>query len=214
FKDLLFCGICGRKLNIHKKSNGTLLIMPCRKEVPDSDIKCNNQGVKLQSLEEEVLQQLQNDPRLQWDQHLQPQEKTSILIDLHERLLLIEQQLRENAEEQAELIEPALARELPYKLLKRVHTRTKQHPILQESRAKIRKQIQDIAMGTQLDMKAPRIGSFEHFTSLPAEQQNEILKQRVKRIYYVRVMPEEIRELPARSPEREAYPFHYTIEYF
>ncbi|MFB5270050.1 zinc ribbon domain-containing protein, partial [Paenibacillus enshidis] len=88
-KDLLFCGICGRKLEIHKRKNGTLLIMPCRKVLPDSDIKCNNQGVKLQSLEEEVLQQLQSDKRLQWDQHLQPQEQTSILMDLHERLMLI-----------------------------------------------------------------------------------------------------------------------------
>ncbi|MFB5270060.1 zinc ribbon domain-containing protein, partial [Paenibacillus enshidis] len=57
-KDLLFCGICGRKLKIDRKNNGTFLIMPCRKVLPDSGITCNNQGVKLQSLEEEVLQQL------------------------------------------------------------------------------------------------------------------------------------------------------------
>ncbi|MFB5270039.1 hypothetical protein ACE41H_25110, partial [Paenibacillus enshidis] len=101
-----------------------------------------------------------------------------------------------------------------YKLLKRVHTRMKQHPILQESRDKIREQVRDIAMGGQLDMEEHRIGTFEHFKSLPAEQQNEILKQRVKRIYYVRVMPKEIREQSTKSPERQAYPFRCTIEYF
>ncbi|MFB5269871.1 hypothetical protein ACE41H_24250, partial [Paenibacillus enshidis] len=79
---------------------------------------------------------------------------------------------------------------------------------------KIREQVRDIATGPQLDVKAHRIGSFEHFKSLPAEQQNEILRQCIKRIHYVRVMPKEIRKLPARSPEREAYLFHYTIEYF
>lgn len=175
-KDLLFCGICGKKLELIKTKSGAIFIRHCKKLLPDSRMRCNNQGMRLQ--------------------------------------LLIEQHLQENKEEQEELIQPALARELPYELLKRVHTRVKQYPVLQESRAQILQQIRQLRQPSPVNLKAHQPGSFEHFKSLPAEKQNEILKLLIQRVHYERVMPEELRGLPPRSPKRQAYPFRCTIEYY
>ncbi|MFB0832111.1 hypothetical protein ACEU2D_21265 [Brevibacillus laterosporus] len=41
-KDLLFCGICGNKLEIQKEKNGVLIIRHCRHKRPDSGRDCNN----------------------------------------------------------------------------------------------------------------------------------------------------------------------------
>ncbi|MFB5762351.1 recombinase family protein [Paenibacillus medicaginis] len=213
-KDLLFCGICGKKLELIKTKSGAIFIRHCKKLLPDSRMKCNNQGMRLQLLNEEVLLQLQRHKGQQVAELLQQQGKTSVLKDLLERLMLIEQHLQENKEEQEELVQPALARELPYELLKRVHTRVKQHPVLQESRAQLLQQIRQLRQPSPVNLKAHQPGSFEHFKSLPAEKQNEILKLLIQRVHYERVMPEELRGLPPRSQQRQAYPFRCTIEYF
>ncbi|MFB5268859.1 recombinase family protein [Paenibacillus enshidis] len=216
-KDLLFCGRCGKKLEIAKRKNDTLFIRHCRHVLPDSRMKCNNQGMKLQLLEEKVLSELQRHKEHRLAALLQQQELRNSLMDLKERLLLIEHQLQENEQAQPQLIEVGRAKitiQEKMKIVMKVKALMEQRPLLYESKEKLRRQIRNLETMPQAELTAHRSGSFETFQSLPAEKQNEILKQFVPRIHYVRVMPEEIRKLPVRSPERQAYPFHFIIEYF
>jgi DNA invertase Pin-like site-specific DNA recombinase len=210
-KDLLFCGICGNKLEMQKEKNGVRILRHCR---PDSGRDCNNQGVKLNLLEEEVLLELWRHQEQLVIHHLQ-QQKENLLMELQERRSLIELHLRENEQVQSMLAEAAQVISSEYEKLKmeaNLQVLLEQRPVLYESREKIRKQIRNLEAEPQRDLTQPG-AALKTFKSLSAEKQNETLKQFIQRIHYTRVMPEEIRKLPPRSPKRQAFPFRFTIEY-
>lgn len=214
-KDLLFCGICGKKLEIQKEKNGLLVIRHCRYKRPDSGRDCNNQGMKLKLLEEEVLLELWRHQEQMVIYYVQQQQKETLLMELQERRSLIELHLQENKQVQSILAEAAQAISAEHEKLKieaKLQVLLEQRPVLYDSREKIRKQIRNIEAEPQRDLSQPRAALIS-FKSLSAEKQNATLKQFIKRIHYTRVMPEEIRKLPPRSPERQAFPFRFTIEY-
>jgi DNA invertase Pin-like site-specific DNA recombinase len=214
-KDLLFCGICGNKLEIQKEKNGVRIIRHCRYKWPDSGRDCNNQGVKLKLLEEEVLLELWRHQEQLVIHHLQQHQKENLLMELQERRNLIELQLRENEQVQSVLAEAAQftsAEHEKFKIEAKLQVLLEQRPVLYESREKIRKRIRNLEAEPQRDLTEPR-AALKTFKSLSAENQNATLKQFIQRIHYTRVMPEEIRKLPPRSPERQAFPFRFTIEY-
>ncbi|MDP4096232.1 recombinase family protein [Paenibacillus sp. P96] len=214
-KDLLFCGVCGNKLEIQKKRHGVLFIRACRNVLPDSRMKCNNQGMKLQFLEEEVVLQIQSHKQRLAAHLLQQQEGDVNLMDLQERLAMIETRLLENKRLQGNLIELALEDVLSHEELKaKKQTLLEQGHMLQETKEKIVQQIRNIEAVPLVDLTIRMIRLLEEFQSLTVEEQNETLKQFVKQIHYERVMPEGIRKQSTRSQERQTYPFRYTIEYY
>ncbi|MFM9279725.1 recombinase family protein [Paenibacillus jiagnxiensis] len=216
-KDLLFCGVCGRKLVIRKEKNGVFTIKPCDNLLPGSNTKCYNQGMRLKFLEEEVVLKLQAyKQRLAAQLQLLVQQETdTILMDLHERLALMEKQLQENERLQEKLLDLALTESFSSEKFKmKAHALLEQGQLLEESKKEIMQQIQSIEAVPSIDQLTQMIELFEEFQNLTPEEQNVTLKQFVKRIHYKRVMPAGIRRRSTRNQERQAYPFSFNIEYF
>ncbi|MDP4099375.1 recombinase family protein [Paenibacillus sp. P96] len=216
-KDLLFCGVCGRKLVIRREKHGVYTINPCGSLLPDGTARCDNRGMKLEFLEEEVVSKLQGHKQRLADQLqlIQQQEKEAECRNIQKHLTLIEAQLQENERQQTNLMELLLAEIYTHEELKlKKQTLTEQRQALLMMKYKLMKKIQDIDILFHTDRLSHIIRRLEQFQDQRVEEQNETLKQFVKRIHYMRIMPEDIRKLSTKNKERQAHPFGYTIEYF
>ncbi|MDP4099123.1 recombinase family protein [Paenibacillus sp. P96] len=216
-KDLLFCGACGKKLVIRKEKHGVYTIKPCDSLLPDCTAKCYNRGIKLEFLEAEVLLKLQaHKQRLTAHLELrEQQEMARISVDLQRHLSLVDTQLRDNEWQYSNLIEMGMAKVFSHEELRiKKEGLLEQRQKLLATREKVQQRIRDIDAIPPGDRLTYMIRLLEEFQYQPAEEQNETLKQFIKRIHYMRTMPEEIRKLSTKNRERQAHPFSYTIEYF
>ncbi|MFB5677457.1 recombinase family protein [Paenibacillus terreus] len=216
-KDLLFCGICGRKLVIRRERHGVYTIKPCGYELPDGIEKCYNRGMRLKFLEEEVVSKIQaHKQRLQAHlQLLQQQELESISVGHRESLARITAELKENERKQSKLLQLGLSGIFSSEELdSKRQTLVEQGQMLLDTREKVLQQMQDMDEQPFTDRLTQTIRLLDEFQYQTAEEQNEALKKFVKRIRYMRTMPEEVRKLSTRNTKRQAHPFSYTIEYF
>ncbi|MDP4099377.1 recombinase family protein [Paenibacillus sp. P96] len=215
-KDLLFCGICGRKLAMRKERNGGYVIKPCQYVMPDRQQKCNNQGMKLGYMEAEILRRLQvHKQQLQQElEHLVEHEFQDIWSELQEHLAHVEQELELNQRHQLILADPAWTEIFSHEeLVKKRQALLRQQELLQQTRTELQQRNQNTMVISRREQLYYIIDMLDRFSHRTVEEQNDTLKQFIRRIHYTRVMPEEIRAKPMRSKEREQYPFEYTIEY-
>ncbi|MFB5762594.1 recombinase family protein [Paenibacillus medicaginis] len=216
-KDLLFCGICGRKLVIRKEKHGIYTLKPCGYTLPDRMENCYNRGIRLEFLEEEVVMKIQAyKQRLEADLlHLLQQEHEQISAGLQESLARNAARLRKIERQQSNLVRLALSGIFsPEELSSKRQALAEEGQMLLETREKVLQQMRDLDEQSSTNRLMHVIQILEEFQYQTAEEQNETLKQFVKRIRYMRTMPEEIRKLSTRNPERQVQPFSYTIEYF
>jgi DNA invertase Pin-like site-specific DNA recombinase/ribosomal protein L37AE/L43A len=217
-KDLLFCGVCGRKLVIRREKHGIHTIKPCGYELADGMEKCYNRGIRLKFLEEEVVSKIRTyKQRLAIDlQHVLQQEHEQISAGLLGVLDGIAAQQQQIEQQQSKLLQLA-----PSGIFSHEELVTKRQSLKEEAqqllntRERVLQQIRDLEERPDLtDRLLDTIQLLEEFQYQTAEEQNETLKTFVKRIRYMRTMPEEIRNLSTRNPQRQAVPFSYVIEYF
>ncbi|MFB5269862.1 recombinase family protein [Paenibacillus enshidis] len=210
-KDLLYCGICGGKLFVTK-----YLIKPCEYLLPDSGEKCGNHGMRLILLEEEVLCKLQAHRERLWQGllHIQQQDALHLLPGFRKHREHTEQQMEEVQQLQSELEELAGTgifgdEEIGVqanRLLRMEHA-------LQEMKEKVLQQIQKLESSGVEEMEGI-LDMLDQFPNQTPEDQNQTLKQFIRRIDYKRRLPEEIKALSANNRERLKSPFSYTIEYW
>ncbi|MFB5677444.1 recombinase family protein [Paenibacillus terreus] len=216
-KDLLYCGVCGRKLVIRKERNRGYFIRRCESLLPDSGERCGNHGMKLKFMEEEMAltiqayrQQLQEAL-----EYLQRRDSLHIRSELEERLVHLENQIDENRKQQANLLDMALKKVFPHEELKSAKERLlNQEHSLREQKETTLRQIQELEVSPGMELADGILNLLDQFAFLTPEEQNITLKQFIRRISYTRVLPDDIQALHERSREREEYPFSYMIEYF
>lgn len=216
-KDLLYCGICGRKMSIKKEQNGVYSLKPCEFQLPKSAEKCTNSGVKLEHLEADVLDYLkaykaQIEAELP---NLQNQDVSSLQNELQERLGRIEAQLAENQRQQTNLIELAVAGIFSHDELKsKKQALIDQKQALEQSKEKLSKESESIDVASHIEELEQTLEMLERLEDQSTEGRNRSLKKFIKKIYFTRNIPEELKKLSTRNPARRNFPFEFEIEYF
>lgn len=216
-KDLLFCGICGRKLAIKKEPNGAYSLKSCSYQLPNSAEKCSNCGIKLEYLEEEVVATLRNHKEhLKKElQLLEQEDVTNIEADLKEQLAHVKAQINENQRKQNNLIDLAIKGIFSHNELKeKKQDLINEQQALELTQEKLQEQAESINVTSYIDRITHVINLLDVFEDLPVEAKNRALKQFIRKIHYTRNIPEELRKLSTRNRERREYPFEYSIEYF
>ncbi|MFE4073398.1 recombinase family protein [Peribacillus sp. YIM B13477] len=216
-KDLLFCGVCSRKISFKTEQNGKVSIRPCQYLLPNSAEKCNNCGLLVEYLEQDVVDDLKQyrEDLLQELNQLQDNDTSSVERDLIDRVKHIEGQLMNVKKQQANLIDLALSGvfshdEIKYKKQQLID---KQHD-LEKTLEGLTAQLGSLDIEPLTDRIEHVVELLESFETLSVENQNNVLKQVIKRINYTRDIPEDLRELSTRNEERRNYPYEYEIIYF
>jgi DNA invertase Pin-like site-specific DNA recombinase len=216
-KDLLFCGVCGRKLVIKKEKNRVYpFIRRCEYLLPDREEPCGNHGMKLIFLEEEILLQIQayrqELERGLW--RMKRQDQLDPCSELREELVHIESQMDANRQQQANLLNLASKEIYAHEELKGMkESLLDQKKTLREMKEATLQDIQALEGSSAQEQVGRILALLDEFAFQTPEEQNMTLKQFIRRISYTRLLPEEILALHERNRERQEYPFHYTIEY-
>ncbi|MFM9277995.1 recombinase family protein [Paenibacillus jiagnxiensis] len=216
-KDLLFCGVCGRKLAFRRARSGNYFIKGCSYRLPESTERCNNRGMKLSFMEEEVVMKVQTyRGRLREELELLHQDELSAAgSDLQKRMDRVEQQLHECDQQQGKLIELAVKGVFTEDELRmKKEALMSRQQALQRTQEELLQQMQAMEMAAHSERLDGILKLLDDFTYQTAEEQNETLKQFIKRIYYTRIIPEDLSKKSTWERERQEYPFSYTIEYF
>jgi DNA invertase Pin-like site-specific DNA recombinase len=215
-KELLFCGICGRKLAFRKGGNGNYTIRSCGYRLPGSTEKCSNRGMRLSFMEEEVVMKVQayRHQLAEELERLHQQESSAACVDLQQRLARVDWQLRANDKQQHELIKLAVRGALSEDEVKmKKEALMSEQQVLQNTRKNLYQQLQTMEITPPSGQVTCILKQLDDFTYQTAEEQNETLKQFIRRINYTRIKPDDIGQKSTRHSERQEYPFSYTIEY-
>lgn len=214
-KDIVFCGICGAKVTFSLERNGKITIKPCKNRV--NGVKCNNSGVLVQYLEEDILEHIkkyENDLKEEL-QKLEYHDTSSLENDLKERIQHIENQLELNKERQKSLLDLALdgvfSRE---ELSEKKQELNDQQEELLVSLKLTKEQLETIDPSSTQETIETVLKMLRNFENLNVDEQNTILKSVIKKVYFTRNIPNEIRQLSPMKPLRRTFPYEYEIEYF
>ncbi|WP_256256243.1 recombinase family protein [Paenibacillus sp. BC26] len=216
-KDLLYCGICGRKSTITKESNGVYTIKPCGYQLPNSAEKCPNSGVKLEYVESDIIEALKaHEEQMRHELSLlEQQDLTNIEAGLQERSAHVDAQISENQRQQQNLIELAVAGIFTHDELKvKRQALIDMGQALEQNRQTLLQQSESINTTNHIERIAHIVNLLDGFESLPVEAQNTALKQFIRKIHFIRNMPNEIKKLTTRSQIRREFPYDLAIEYY
>lgn len=216
-KDLIICGCCGRKMTIRKdtKCATGYTVKKCE-YLMDNGGKCNNSGIRLVHIEEQVLADVMKEKeQLEiYLKSLEADDNTKYMDNLQKQLKQLERHIKNTEADDKKLIDLALAgifsteeirvkkQEITDKIK---HLKDQKESLLNELE---KPKIEDI----QAVLKA-KIAVIDTLSSLEAEVLNQALKTIIKGVTYTRIIPEDILKLSTRNPARKFYPFKIEIEY-
>ncbi len=216
-KDLIICGCCGRKMTIRKdtKCATGYTVKKCE-YLMDNGEKCNNSGIRLVHIEEQVLVDVMKEKEglESYLKSLESDDNTEYMDSLHKQLKQLEKRIKSAEAEDKKLIDLALTG-----IFSTEEIRTKK----QEITDKI-KQLKDEKESLLYELEKPqiediqavlkdKIAIIDTLPSLEAEALNQALKTIIKRVTYTRIIPGDILKLSTRNPVRKFYPFEIEIEY-
>ncbi|WP_260471945.1 recombinase family protein [Bacillus salinus] len=214
-KDLIYCGVCGRKMAIRKdnKSATGYTIKKCEYILKNGE-RCNNGGIKLECVEWEVKQELtqykQSLPQV--ISFLQKKSLTNLEEQRKTRLAHIEKQLTDNRQQQQRLLDLALHglfsdQEIIKKkqALKAIEQHLQSEKLTMLDYMPFSDDTNELLQGT-IDL----VDKIDYFS---CEKGNEALKHFISKIYYTRIMPDDLLKKSTQSKERRYYPFCVEIEY-
>ncbi|MGK9266452.1 recombinase family protein [Bacillus inaquosorum] len=218
-KDLIFCGVCGRKMVIRKehRNNEEYSIKRCEYLLPNGE-KCPNSGKSLNMVAAKVLHGL-----LQFSEEMEKTEqelKNKNVDELHNRnenkLKQIEKAIAENNQKQKNLIELAMdglfshdeIREKKQELVNELEN-------LKNRKKEVLESINSVSIEDEIQTLRERRELIMDIINIEDEEQgNELLKQFVKKIYFTRVIPKNLLLKSTRNAERREYPFEVQIEFY
>jgi site-specific DNA recombinase len=217
-KDLIYCGVCGRKMIIRKDYKDSIgyTIKKCEYLLVNGE-KCTNCGIKLEFVEEEIWEELQEfkDKLESYLKVLQADGSKQIKYEQEQKLKHIEKRLKEVSDQEKKLIDLALSgiftnEELKDKKQELINLKNQlelQHEtLLTESNTP---DIEDMTKRVQAIIKR-----IDLLPKLNPEQVNEELKNFIKKIYYKREIPKDLLRLSPNNPKRKLYPFKIHTEYY
>ncbi|MDI6587289.1 recombinase family protein [Bacillus subtilis] len=218
-KDLIFCGVCGRKMIIRKdtKSSTGYTLKKCEYLLPNGE-KCPNCGKKLDAVIARVLTGLTKyaDDLSQMEEQLRKNNASDLNEKNQLKLNQIDKAIMEVEQKQKNLIELAMEglfsfeeiREKKQELVKRMDE-------LKAKREEVINSINSLSVEEEIELiqeKRKLILSLRE--DMDQEYGNELLKRFIKKIHFTRVIPEDILKRSTRNSERQNYPFNIKFEFF
>ena len=210
-KDLLFCGMCDNKKRIaYEKKRDESVIRSCD-YVSSDGTKCNCNGMKADILEKEIIVKIfEYKNKLETEiEELLNNDTDKLDSDYkNEKQLLIKQlsELKKELEKLAK-VRIALMMEGDEIMQRAIQEQMKENEETQEN-IKIRleelnKKLNEPKVEIEIQNRTNVIEIIKKIENeTDAEKINNFLKHFVSKIYYSRVIPEEIKILGAKSPER------------
>jgi len=221
-KDLIFCGMCGTKKRIcYDKRRDELSIRSCEYTSADG-IKCNCNGIKANVLEKEIIakifeyknkleseiQELLNDDtnKLDADYKNEKQLLGNQLADLKKKLEQLAEVRINLMMEGNDIMQKAIQGKMNDNEESQENIKIRLEQINKKlDEPKVEFEIQNRAHVIEV------INKIEKETD--AEKINNFLKHFISKIHYSRMIPEEIKILGAKSPEREKVKAKIEIEF-
>ncbi|MFX3623089.1 MAG: recombinase family protein [Ectobacillus sp.] len=216
-RDLVFCGKCGRKIAFRRERNGKVTMRPCQFQLPNSAEKCKNSGLLVEYLEKEVVEKLKQyrGELIQELVQLRDNDTSQIELELKERLNNIKGQLETVKKKQANLLDLALEGLFSREELKEKKQQLHDHEHdLQRTLEQLENQLENLDTVPITNRIEHVVSLLDNFETLSVEKQNRVLKRVIKKIYFTREIPEDLRQSSPKNLSRRNYPFEYVIEYF
>lgn len=229
-KDLVYCKLCGKKMRISYENNkGYHLVRKCVEELAQTGDTCENSGFLSSNIEITVVQKIfERKEELQeivdklsngkvdsltedWISLKKSIEKQ--IVTLNEEMKgLLRLELKYEMQGMSEIQEEFIREEKQANLNKVEKLKSKlneleaklKQPSIEDEIDKYEKQIKSIDSILDYDIKNKEY----------AEKINEGLKNIIKKIYYKRIIPNDIKKLGSKNPKRRDYPATIDIEYF
>lgn len=223
-KDLLYCACCGRKVRIsYNPQKKGYLIRSCTDLMQDGS-KCPNSGFVAINVERAVIQQI-----VKYQKQLM--EEIALLENDNMEEFKEEQETRKTALENQltqlnEEMKGILRLELKYEMAG--STNPIQEEFIREEKQKnidtkerLEKQLDELlkkmeqpTIQDEINSRKNTINIINELDGKTPEQVNTLLKQFIKKIYYTRIFPDEIKNLGNKNEKRKNYPATIEIEYF
>lgn len=217
-KDLLYCDNCKRKLSILRDTRtGIPYTKRCHYLVQGGQ-KCNNCGIAMHIIEEtlrEIVANYKMQVKAQLEQALK-NDITGVTDDLKSNIMHIDRQIEEKESEFKELIQLAIKKVFTYAEIGEQKAQlTEEIEQLKKEREQLRERLAKTDSGNVADKLRTYLKVIDELENgeHSDEVRNRYYKQFIKRIYYSRIMPDEISKLSTRNPQRKYYPFTIKIEY-
>ncbi|MEY9867832.1 site-specific DNA recombinase [Peribacillus sp. B2I2] len=217
-KDLMYCANCGRKLAVRKDNkSGKHHIKVCEYLMPNG-VKCGNAGIRVQYVEELVMQRVTT-VRTEIEQEIERllnTDTSDITKDIVEQLSRVDKQITEQEKAFSTLIDLAVqgiltAEEIAGKK-KEITARLDS---LKAEKADLTVKLQNTNTATVTDKLQNMLTVIDQLEGVGADPTalNTHLKRFIRKIYYDRMLPEELAHVSTNNPVRRNYPFTIEIEY-
>jgi uncharacterized Zn finger protein (UPF0148 family) len=217
-KDLIYCGVCHKKLIIRKdnKSNTGYTIKRCEYLQANGD-KCPNCGIRVEFVEEKVLSRLQEfKKQLQsYIKLIEENGSDQVKQDQQQKINQLQKRLKEVEFEENNLLDLAIKG-----LFSHDKIRDKQQELI-NLKTNIETQLESIqneeveqVTESTKDKINEILEIIDKLPTLNKEQVNQSLKTFIKKIHYKRVIPEDLLKLSTQNKQRKLYPFELQMEYY
>ncbi|MDQ9095371.1 zinc ribbon domain-containing protein [Bacillus licheniformis] len=215
-KDLVYCGVCGRKMRIFfdDKSSTGYVIQRCYHLYNGE--KCPNRGIKLELVEKEVTKALPNFKSLleKSVQRLQQEKEAGVETDIKRKIKQQERKLNDLNEQQDKLIDLALKG-----IFNEEEIRNKKQELIDEIKytesaiVDLKEKIGNIDLNDHINSLMNIIELIEKLPNMEPDEVNQSLKTFISKIVYTRVLPPELLKKSTRNKQRKEYPFEIEIEF-
>jgi site-specific DNA recombinase len=217
-KDLIFCDCCNWKMRIHKDTSHETgyTIKRCGSLQVNGE-RCPNSGIKLSHIEEDVHEKLLV-RKEELKSYLKLVEKNgSEQVKQEQKLKLnqLKKRFKEVSDLEKNLMDLAINGIYTFdeiKDKKQELLNTKRQLELQMESLSEEEDIPNVEEVT--NKLTEMISIIDNLDKLNPEEVNRALKTFIKKIYYRRVMPEDIRKMSPRNQKRKLYPFEIKIDYY
>lgn len=222
-KDLLYCACCDRKVRItYQEQKQRHLIRSCTDLMQDGN-KCPSSGFMAIYVERDVIKQV-----IQY--HRQLEEEISLLENnnmegFKEEQVSRKKTLENQLKQLDEGMKGILRLELKYEMSGTSNTvqdefiREEKQKII-DTKEKVERQLDELlkkmeqpTVQDEIDKRKKVRNLINEMDGKTPEQINTLLKQFIMKIYYKRVLPEDLKKLGVKNEIRKSYPASIEIEY-
>ncbi|TYR81183.1 recombinase family protein [Priestia megaterium] len=215
--DLLYCGICGRKLSIRADSKTKKVhVKTCDYLIHEDGSKCRNNGVLLEKVEEEVLttvKKYKKDLQEVIDQLLEA-DTSNVEQEIKSKMTSLQRQKRELDSQKKNLIKAVASGVLTGEDIRSEKEEIESKQATVNSKLEeLESQLQTLDINAIIEANKRAVEALKDFERHSPEDQNNTLKRIINRIKYTRDMPDNIKALTTRNPQRRDFPFTLEIEY-
>lgn len=216
-KDLIYCGVCGRKLEVRldDKSSTGYMVRTCDYLVDGK--KCNNAGIRLVYVLDLFLTQLNEykETLIKRIGELEQKGDVKLKEEYERRLLQLNKKLKEADEQDKNLLDLAtLGLFTKEQLMEKKREIQASKDYLYEEIEKVEDSLKEIKVDDKITQINSIIDKIDKVPQANVEHANELLKTFIKKINYSRPVPDEYKHLHSNTKERRSMPFKIEVEFY